>query len=130
MIGIGVESGHMSQWSRPRSSCLVVGTGLFATAGVFGLATVLLAGGLYITLLHAQRVRQEQAAVRREVIEISFPDAASPPNRLRHNIFDNPLPVNQNRPTRPGRSSEGSPATDDKFEGGTSFQLQTFLSLC
>lgn len=129
MIGIGVESGHINQWTTPRSSCLVVGTGLFATAGVFGLATVLLAGGLYLTLLHAQRVRQEHAAVRREVMEISFLYAASPPNRLSHNIFDNPLPVNQNRPTRPEPSSEGSPATDAKSQGGTSFQLHTVLSL-
>eukprot|EP00268_Persea_americana_P059644 TRINITY_DN73473_c0_g1_i1.p1 TRINITY_DN73473_c0_g1~~TRINITY_DN73473_c0_g1_i1.p1 ORF type:complete len:113 (+),score=15.41 TRINITY_DN73473_c0_g1_i1:69-407(+) len=71
MIGIGVESGHLRRWSRPRPNCLVVRQGLFAAAGVFGLTTVLLTAGLYLTAFHAQSLRQEEEYVRREMVEAS-----------------------------------------------------------
>lgn len=72
MIGIGVESGHLRNWSKPRPSCLVVREGLFAAAGVFGLTTVFLAAGLYLTALHAQKLQREEDNVRREIIEASY----------------------------------------------------------
>lgn len=72
MIGIGVESSHLRRWSRPRPNCLIVRQGLFAAAGVFGLATVILAGGLYLTALHAESLRQEEEHARREMMEVSY----------------------------------------------------------
>ncbi|XAR57027.1 hypothetical protein NMG60_11025025 [Bertholletia excelsa] len=78
LIGLSVESGHLKDWSYPRSSCLVVRQGLFAAAGVFGLITVFLAAGLYVTALRAQRLLEEQEIVRREVMEASVLHASPP----------------------------------------------------
>ncbi|XP_058083948.1 uncharacterized protein LOC131231679 isoform X2 [Magnolia sinica] len=85
MIGIGIESGHLKRWSRPRATCLVIRQGLFAAAGVFGLTTVFLAAGLYLTALRAQRLHQAEANVRREVLEASYL-YASPARSPRHQI--------------------------------------------
>ncbi|CAL9071965.1 unnamed protein product [Musa textilis] len=49
IIGIGVESGHISQWRNPKPACHVIRPGLFAAAGILGLITVLLGVGLYLT---------------------------------------------------------------------------------
>ncbi|KAL5700973.1 hypothetical protein ACHQM5_026361 [Ranunculus cassubicifolius] len=88
MIALGVESGHLSKWTRPRVSCLVVRPGLFLAAGVFGLITVFLGSGLYLTALRAQRLCQEEENVRREVwnTTILF---ASPPRSPRHHAMAN-----------------------------------------
>ncbi|CAK9145629.1 unnamed protein product [Ilex paraguariensis] len=85
LIGISVESGHLKHWSTPRSGCLIIGQGLFSAAGVFGLATVCLAAGLYITALRAQRLIQGQENVRREVWEASALHA-SPPTSPGHHL--------------------------------------------
>ncbi|XP_077215609.1 uncharacterized protein LOC143850209 [Tasmannia lanceolata] len=64
-IGIIVESGHL----RSRPSCLIIQPGLFVAAGVFGLATVFLAAGLYLTILRAQRLCQDEGPHLRQEIE-------------------------------------------------------------
>ncbi|XP_027165792.1 uncharacterized protein LOC113765746 [Coffea eugenioides] len=71
LIGLSVESGHLRNWGIPRPSCLTIGEGLFTAAGVFGLVTVFLAAGLYITALRAQKLAEDEEIVRREVLEAS-----------------------------------------------------------
>ncbi|KAF3456302.1 hypothetical protein FNV43_RR00952 [Rhamnella rubrinervis] len=80
LIGLSVESGHMKNWSRPRTTCLVIRPGLFTAAGVFALTSVFLAAALYLTALRAQRISQEQENVRRDVLEVSALFASPPPS--------------------------------------------------
>lgn len=87
LIGLSVESGHLKKWGEPRASCVILGQGLFTAAGIFGLVTVFLAAGLYITALRAERILQDQENVRQQVLEASVlyaspprsPRAARPP---------------------------------------------------
>ncbi|KAH0470058.1 hypothetical protein IEQ34_001616 [Dendrobium chrysotoxum] len=60
MIAIGVESGHLYNWTQPRQTCPVIRPGLFAVAGVFGLLTVFLGVALYLTALRTQRLHLEE----------------------------------------------------------------------
>lgn len=60
VIGIGIESGNLSDWKALRYKCVVVKEGLFVAAGIFGLVTVFLAAGLYMTALRAQRFHQNE----------------------------------------------------------------------
>lgn len=60
MIGIGVESGHLSDWRKPRPVCHRVRPGMFAGAGILGLITVVLGFVVYITAVQAQRLRGQQ----------------------------------------------------------------------
>ncbi|XP_020276763.1 uncharacterized protein LOC109851058 [Asparagus officinalis] len=60
MIGIGVESGHLSNWTSPKPNCHAVRPGVFAVAGVFGLVTVFLGVGLYLTALRSQRLQLQE----------------------------------------------------------------------
>ncbi|KAL3508146.1 hypothetical protein ACH5RR_033528 [Cinchona calisaya] len=78
LIGLSVESGHLRNWGIPRQSCLIIREGLFTAAGVFGLLTVFLAAGLYITALRAQKLVEDQENVRREVLEASALFATPP----------------------------------------------------
>ncbi|XP_022972325.1 uncharacterized protein LOC111474298 [Cucurbita maxima] len=78
LIGLSVESGHLKDWWSPKESCLVIKEGLFSAAGVFELATVFLAAGLYMTAVRAQRLFEDQVNVRREVLE-SYHIHSSPP---------------------------------------------------
>jgi hypothetical protein len=57
MIGIAVESGHMSDWRKPRPVCHRVRPGMFAAAGILGLVTVVVGFVVYITAVQAQRLR-------------------------------------------------------------------------
>ncbi|XP_031379054.1 uncharacterized protein LOC116194380 [Punica granatum] len=85
LIGLSVESGHLRNWSRPRPNCLVLREGLFCAAGVFALATVFMAAGLYITTLRMQRLFLDQAVFQREMLETSVLYASpprSPPHRI------------------------------------------------
>ncbi|KAM3324020.1 hypothetical protein P3S67_005171 [Capsicum chacoense] len=82
LIGLSVESGHLRHWEAPRESCLVLGQGLFSAAGVFGLLTVFLSAGLYITALRAQRLLLHQESISRQVLETSM-FFASPPRSPR-----------------------------------------------
>ncbi|KAK1293890.1 hypothetical protein QJS10_CPA16g01610 [Acorus calamus] len=80
MIGIGVESGHLSDWREERRSCLVFQQGLFSAAGVFGLTTVFLAAALYWTALQDLMVCEEENDYRHQVAqEISSSLYVSPP---------------------------------------------------
>ncbi|KAA8531282.1 hypothetical protein F0562_005991 [Nyssa sinensis] len=103
LIGLSVESSHLKNWSTPRPSCLIIPEGLFSAAGVFGLITVFLAAGLYITALRAQRLLQEQENARQEVLEASVL-YASPPRSPEHRITtvanENPF-VGQNQNEQP-----------------------------
>ncbi|CAD6239114.1 unnamed protein product [Miscanthus lutarioriparius] len=60
MIGIAVESGHMSDWRKPRPVCHRVRPGMFAAAGILGLITVVVGFVGYITAVQAQRLRGQQ----------------------------------------------------------------------
>ncbi|KAJ4956126.1 hypothetical protein NE237_012909 [Protea cynaroides] len=75
LIGLSVESGHLKKWRRPRPSCIVVGEGLYSAAGVFGLTTVFLASGLYLTALRALKLRQEEDNVRQEYSDRQLPSS-------------------------------------------------------
>lgn len=57
MIGIGVESGHISDWKKPRPVCHRVRPGMFAAAGILGLITVVVGFVVYVTAVQAQRLR-------------------------------------------------------------------------
>ncbi|XP_010259395.1 PREDICTED: uncharacterized protein LOC104598846 [Nelumbo nucifera] len=109
LIGLGIESGHLNEWSRPRTSCLVVREGLFSAAGVSGLTTVFLASGLYLTALRAQRLQEHEDNVRREALDASvlYADHASPPitangaenTHVRQEYDDHPLPNRDPQPS-------------------------------
>jgi len=64
LIGIGIESGHLSKWRSPKANCHAVRPGVFAVAGVFGLITVFLGVGLYLTALRTQRLHLEEENAR------------------------------------------------------------------
>ncbi|XP_027338541.1 uncharacterized protein LOC113852460 [Abrus precatorius] len=78
LAALSVESGHLKNWSKPRTGCYSIREGLFSAAGVFALTTVFLAAGLYLTALRAQRVSEQLANVRREVLEASALYASPP----------------------------------------------------
>ncbi|KAK7329513.1 hypothetical protein VNO77_23683 [Canavalia gladiata] len=78
LAGLSVESGHLKNWSKPRTGCYSIREGLFSAAGVFALTTVFLAAGLYLIALRAQRMSEELANVRREVLEASALYASPP----------------------------------------------------
>lgn len=86
LAGLSVESGHLKNWTKPRTNCYSIREGLFSAAGVFALTTVFLAAGLYLTALRAQRMSEELAIVRREVLEASNFYASPPrsPQSQRH----------------------------------------------
>ncbi|KAJ0978580.1 hypothetical protein J5N97_014054 [Dioscorea zingiberensis] len=48
------------QLTRPRASCPAVRPGMFAAAGIFGLVTIFLGVGLYLTALLSQRLDQQE----------------------------------------------------------------------
>ncbi|GER56911.1 hypothetical protein STAS_34673, partial [Striga asiatica] len=56
LIGLSIESGHLTNWATPRPSCLANKPGLFTAGGVSGLVTVFLASGLYITALRREKI--------------------------------------------------------------------------
>ncbi|KAG7029006.1 hypothetical protein SDJN02_10189, partial [Cucurbita argyrosperma subsp. argyrosperma] len=72
------QAAFFFDWWSPKESCLVIKEGLFSAAGVFELATVFLAAGLYMTAVRAQRLFEDQVNVRREVLE-SYHIHSSPP---------------------------------------------------
>lgn len=57
MIGIGVESGHVSDWRKPRPVCHRVRPGMFAAAGILGLITVVVGFVVYVTAVQAHKLR-------------------------------------------------------------------------
>lgn len=59
MIGIGVESGHVSDWRRPRQVCHRVRPGMFAAAGILGLITVVVCFVVYVTAVHTQKLLRQ-----------------------------------------------------------------------
>lgn len=83
LIGLSVEPGHQTNWSRPRPNCLTVPKGLFCAAGVFTLATVFLAVCLYLVALRIQRALHEREMFRRQMaVETSvLSPPCSPQNR-------------------------------------------------
>jgi len=56
LAALSVESGYLKNWTKQRTGCYSIREGLFSAAGVFALAIVFLAVGLYLTALRAQRV--------------------------------------------------------------------------
>ncbi|KAF8394628.1 hypothetical protein HHK36_020842 [Tetracentron sinense] len=116
MIGLGVESGHLRKWSRPRPSCLIVREGLFSAAGVFGLTAVLFAAGLYLTALRAQNLQEEEDNARREVLDASIL-YASPPRSPRHRIAPS---LNENSRVRQYQN--------DQYSGGDPSSLNKSMN--
>ncbi|KZV58654.1 hypothetical protein F511_26085 [Dorcoceras hygrometricum] len=100
LIGLSVESGHLKNWGTPRPNCVIIQHGLFTSAGVFGLLTVFLASGLYVTALRAERWYQEQENNRRRVLEASVfyqtPPISPRPGGININLTtvanENPMP--------------------------------------
>ncbi|XP_019418946.1 PREDICTED: uncharacterized protein LOC109329672 isoform X1 [Lupinus angustifolius] len=86
LAGLSVESGHLNNWSKPRSECYSIREGLFSSAGVFALTSVFLASGLYLTALRVQTMLEELLLIRREVLEASSFYASPPrsPQNQRH----------------------------------------------
>ncbi|KAG5042916.1 hypothetical protein JHK87_006831 [Glycine soja] len=78
LAALSVESGHLKNWTKQRTSCYSIREWLFSVVGVFALATVFLAVGLYLTTLLAQRMSKELANVRRKVLEASALYASPP----------------------------------------------------
>ncbi|XP_020103013.1 uncharacterized protein LOC109720372 [Ananas comosus] len=76
MIGISVESGHLSDWKKPRSTCHTIRPGVFAAAGILGLITVFLGFILYLTALRAQRLQREAEGPHHQAPP--FPPSAPP----------------------------------------------------
>ncbi|GJN06161.1 hypothetical protein PR202_ga23862 [Eleusine coracana subsp. coracana] len=60
MIGIGVESGHLSDWNRPHPVCHRVRPGMFAAAGILGLVTVVVGFVVYVTAVQARKLQAGQ----------------------------------------------------------------------
>ncbi|CAN6468559.1 unnamed protein product [Victoria cruziana] len=78
VIGIAVESGHFHDWARARTDCLVMRSGLFAAAGVFGLTAMFIICALYLTALQAQKLYEIEESVRREILEAANVYASQP----------------------------------------------------
>ncbi|XP_020589111.1 uncharacterized protein LOC110030642 [Phalaenopsis equestris] len=83
MIVIGVESGHLYNWTKPRLTCPVIRPGLFAVAGVFGLITVFLGVAMYLTALRTQRLRLEEERMDRRYHLGQTPEPPGGPVALR-----------------------------------------------
>ncbi|KAJ4782694.1 hypothetical protein LUZ62_066951 [Rhynchospora pubera] len=65
MIGIGVESGHLTDWTKPRTGCHVMRPGMFAAAGILGLIAVFLGFMVYLTSLKTQKLYHGEEAMHR-----------------------------------------------------------------
>ncbi|KAF0919486.1 hypothetical protein E2562_029607 [Oryza meyeriana var. granulata] len=59
MVGIAVESGHVSDWRKPRPVCHRVRPGVFAAAGILGLITVVVGFVVYVTALQTNKLRAQ-----------------------------------------------------------------------
>ncbi|KAL3634639.1 hypothetical protein CASFOL_021693 [Castilleja foliolosa] len=107
LVGLSVESGHLKNWATPQPSCLIIRQGLFTAGGVFGLTTVFLASGLYITALRMETYFQEQEYMRRQMLEASVmyasppatPDGIDNTIRAVHNEYSLPRQENRNNLT-------------------------------
>ncbi|XP_047309473.1 uncharacterized protein LOC124912878 [Impatiens glandulifera] len=120
LIGISIESDHVKNWTGPRLRCLTVRPGLFATAGIFGLTTVFLAVGLYITALRALTFFKEDARIRRDILHAAslyLTPPRSPIPRSEITTMPNESPVIRNmystgRPLSEYLSFFGKPNTN------------------
>ncbi|KAJ4809117.1 hypothetical protein LUZ62_021683 [Rhynchospora pubera] len=65
MIGIGVESGHLTDWTKPRTGCHVMRPGMFAAAGILGLIAVFLGFMVYLTSLKTKKLYHGEEAMHR-----------------------------------------------------------------
>ncbi|XP_074294162.1 uncharacterized protein LOC141621955 [Silene latifolia] len=113
LIGLSVESGHLREWSSPKSNCLIVREGVFTAAGVFSLLTVFLAAGLYATALRVQWLCQEQETIRREVFEASTL-YASPPRSPQHSRTNSNLDIRQNHTVQTTAISQSQTVVNNK----------------
>ncbi|KAH9306348.1 hypothetical protein KI387_010752, partial [Taxus chinensis] len=72
IIGIAVEAGHTEKWDMARDDCMMVRVGVFAVAGVFGLFATLMGVAFYLSAVQTERLQEEEANIRREVIEVTM----------------------------------------------------------
>ncbi|XP_078149366.1 transmembrane protein, putative (DUF1218) [Carex rostrata] len=63
MIGVGVESGHLTDWRKPRPVCHVIKPGMFAAAGILGLISVFLGFMVYLTALRSQKMYHGEGGI-------------------------------------------------------------------
>ncbi|EPS65649.1 hypothetical protein M569_09129, partial [Genlisea aurea] len=87
LIGLSVESGHLRNWKawRARSSCAVIGAGVFIGGGALGLSAAFLASGLHITALGMESEYRRRQMTRQQVLEaahaaIPIPSSSPPPS--------------------------------------------------
>ncbi|XP_074302450.1 uncharacterized protein LOC141634021 [Silene latifolia] len=113
LIGLSVESGHLRDWSSPKSNCLIVREGVFTAAGIFSLLTVFLAAGLYATALRVQWLCQEQETIQREVFEASTL-YASPPRSPQHSRTNSNLDIRQNHTVQTTAISQSQTVVNNK----------------
>ncbi|KAF3332919.1 hypothetical protein FCM35_KLT02496 [Carex littledalei] len=63
IIGVGVESGHLTDWRKPRPGCHVMKPGMFAAAGILGLISVFLGFMVYLTALRSQKLYHGEGGI-------------------------------------------------------------------
>ncbi|KAL6838194.1 hypothetical protein ACP4OV_031991 [Aristida adscensionis] len=103
MIGIGVESGHVSDWRRPRPVCHRVRPGMFAAAGILGLVTVVIGFVVYVTAVQANRLRGQRQGGG------YFVGHGAPHPGVHYPHPHQPLPHPQPHPHPPMPSAPGAP---------------------
>ncbi|KAL5219950.1 hypothetical protein ABZP36_024663 [Zizania latifolia] len=95
MIGIGVESGHVSDWRKPRSVCHRVRPGIFAAAGILGLVTVVVGFVVYVMAVQTQKLRTQNPGGY-------FADHGAPhPGVPHHHLQPTPTPPTTTTPPPP-----------------------------
>ncbi|KAL6626505.1 hypothetical protein ACP70R_030231 [Stipagrostis hirtigluma subsp. patula] len=103
MIGIGVESTHVSDWQRPRPVCHRVRPGMFAAAGILGLITVVVGFVVYVTAVQAQRLRGQHHGGGH------FVGHGAPYPGVQHHHLPPSVPHPHPHPHPPAPSAPGAP---------------------
>ncbi|TVU22420.1 hypothetical protein EJB05_32114, partial [Eragrostis curvula] len=102
MIGIGVESGHVSDWRRPRPVCHRVRPGMFAAAGILGLITVVVGFVVYVTAVQARKLQQGHYPGGGHYVGHGAPYPGVPPYQHMQPPMAHPHPVPHAVPSAPG----------------------------
>ncbi|GLJ09735.1 hypothetical protein SUGI_0114910 [Cryptomeria japonica] len=81
LVGIVVEAKHRERWDIARENCMVVRAGMFAAAGIVGLIATFMGISLYESAVQTEKLLEEKANMRREVMEATLyytPSSPSP----------------------------------------------------
>ncbi|KAH9306352.1 hypothetical protein KI387_010756 [Taxus chinensis] len=84
IVGVAVEAGHTERWSVGRDKCMVVRVGVFAAAGVVGLFATSMGIAFYVSAVQTERLVEEEAHIRREVVEatVHYTSASPAPSSI------------------------------------------------